>query len=90
MQLVNVTPLNAKNPILVYGVEAKSKKSVMPKAKAKAKTVKAEPKKSIKEAGLNCQIEMCAYYKAEARGFEPGCEMEDWLAAEAEIKNGCR
>ena len=27
----------------------------------------------------------CAYYKAEARGFEPGHEVEDWLAAEAEV-----
>ena len=27
----------------------------------------------------------CAYYKAEARGFEPGHEMEDWLAAESEV-----
>lgn len=26
----------------------------------------------------------CAYYKAEARGFKPGHEMEDWLAAETE------
>jgi len=29
----------------------------------------------------------CAYYKAEARGFEPGYEMEDWLAAEAEVQS---
>jgi hypothetical protein len=28
----------------------------------------------------------CAYYKAEARGFEPGYEMEDWLAAETEVQ----
>ena len=27
-----------------------------------------------------------AYYIAEARGFEPGYEMEDWLAAEAEVQ----
>ena len=27
-----------------------------------------------------------AYYKAEARGFEPGHELEDWLAAESEIR----
>lgn len=27
-----------------------------------------------------------AYYKAEARGFFPGYELEDWLAAEAEEK----
>ena len=26
-----------------------------------------------------------AYYRAEARGFEPGHEMEDWLAAESEV-----
>lgn len=27
----------------------------------------------------------CAYYKAQARGFEPGHELEDWLEAEAEL-----
>lgn len=27
----------------------------------------------------------CAYYKAKARGFEPGLEVEDWLEAEAEL-----
>lgn len=27
-----------------------------------------------------------AYYRAERRGFAPGCELEDWLAAEAEIE----
>ncbi|MDP3678080.1 MAG: DUF2934 domain-containing protein [Methylotenera sp.] len=27
----------------------------------------------------------CAYYKAEARGFESGHEVEDWLEAEAEL-----
>lgn len=26
-----------------------------------------------------------AYYRAERRGFEPGYELEDWLAAEQEI-----
>jgi len=28
-----------------------------------------------------------AYYHAEHRGFEPGHELEDWLAAEAEIQS---
>jgi hypothetical protein len=27
-----------------------------------------------------------AYYKAESRGFSPGYELDDWLAAEAEEK----
>jgi len=26
-----------------------------------------------------------AYYRAQKRGFARGCELEDWLAAEAEI-----
>jgi hypothetical protein len=26
-----------------------------------------------------------AYYRAEARGFATGYELEDWLAAEAEV-----
>jgi hypothetical protein len=31
------------------------------------------------------RIERAAYRRAEARGFEPGHELEDWLAAEREI-----
>ncbi|MGZ8270829.1 MAG: DUF2934 domain-containing protein [Methylophilus sp.] len=27
-----------------------------------------------------------AYYKAEARGYEPGHEIQDWIEAEAEIQ----
>lgn len=30
-------------------------------------------------------IATAAYFRAEQRGFAPGCEMEDWLAAEAEV-----
>ena len=30
------------------------------------------------------RIAESAYYKAEARGFSPGHELDDWLAAEAE------
>jgi hypothetical protein len=31
------------------------------------------------------RIAEVAYYRALQRGFEPGHEVEDWLAAEAEI-----
>jgi hypothetical protein len=30
------------------------------------------------------RIAVSAYYKAEARGYEPGHEIQDWLGAEAE------
>jgi Protein of unknown function (DUF2934) len=32
------------------------------------------------------QIAELAYFRALDRGFEPGHEMEDWLAAEAEFE----
>ncbi|RMD79607.1 MAG: DUF2934 domain-containing protein [Gammaproteobacteria bacterium] len=31
-------------------------------------------------------IAEAAYLRAEARGFVPGHELEDWLAAEAEVE----
>lgn len=31
------------------------------------------------------RIEVAAYYKALARGFAPGHELDDWLAAEKEV-----
>jgi hypothetical protein len=27
-----------------------------------------------------------AYYRAQSRGFEPGHELEDWIAAEKEVR----
>jgi hypothetical protein len=33
----------------------------------------------------HAMISECAYHRARARGFDPGHELEDWLAAEAEI-----
>lgn len=30
-------------------------------------------------------VSVCAYYKAERRGFEPGLELDDWLEAEKEF-----
>ena len=37
------------------------------------------------EAELERMIGEAAYYIAEQRGFEPGHELDDWLAAEAQI-----
>ena len=37
------------------------------------------------DARLQPQIAEAAYYRAERRGFAPGQEVEDWLAAEKEI-----
>ena len=37
--------------------------------------------------GRDGMIAVAAYYRAERRGFAPGHELEDWLAAAAEITN---
>lgn len=77
MQLSKVTPISAKNLIPVYGVESKVKvQQIKPKATTNFF--------SSNEDAI-CLIATRAYYKAEARGFEPGHEMDDWLAAEAEV-----
>jgi len=31
------------------------------------------------------RIAQAAYLRAERRGFAPGCELQDWLEAEAEV-----
>jgi hypothetical protein len=48
------------------------------------KSVRGKSKKLSKEL-INSRIALVAYYKAEARGYEPGHEIQDWLEAEAEI-----
>jgi hypothetical protein len=40
---------------------------------------------SIAKADFGAMIAERAYYRAEKRGFAPGYELEDWLAAEREI-----
>ena len=35
---------------------------------------------------LNKLIAEKAYYRAQQRGFEPGHELEDWIAAEKEVR----
>jgi hypothetical protein len=41
-----------------------------------------------KEAGVAAVrhqdlVAQAAYYEAEKRGFQPGCELDDWLLAES-------
>jgi len=63
-------------------------KKVAPGKVAPGKTATAQrsPKASSSvPADRESQVRMVAYLRAERRGFAPGYEVEDWLAAEAEI-----
>jgi DUF2934 family protein len=45
---------------------------------------------TVSEDELRAMIEREAYLRAERRGFEPGHEEEDWLAAEAQVRSTLR
>ena len=51
------------------------------KTAARRKAAPAVPSRDQRDA----MVRMAAYFRAEQRGFAPGNEWEDWLAAEAEI-----
>jgi Protein of unknown function (DUF2934) len=43
------------------------------------------PRMALTREGRHALIAEKAYLRAERRGFDPGHETEDWLAAEAEV-----
>jgi hypothetical protein len=56
-------------------------------AKARVRRTKppADPKKRPAGDDRLALIAQAAYFRSEHRGFQPGHELEDWLAAEAEV-----
>ena len=59
------------------------------KAASKPEAKKPVPRKSASPTPeeLWKQIAEAAYYRAKARDFAPGGEVQDWIEAEAEVKN---
>lgn len=56
------------------------------KPPAKPSIVKTEGRANLVPINLEEEIRRLAYLMSERRGFEPGHEAEDWLAAEREIR----
>jgi len=56
------------------------------KAARKPEIVKTEPRANLVPINLEDEIRRFAYLLSERRGFEPGHEAEDWLAAEREVR----
>jgi len=52
----------------------------------KPEIVKTESRSNLVPINLEDEIRRLAYLMSERRGFEPGHETEDWLAAEHEIR----
>lgn len=52
---------------------------------ARLEAVKTEPRNNVVPINLEDEIRKLAYLLSERRGFVPGHESEDWLAAESEV-----
>ena len=72
------------------------KSAVTPKLASRATTVAAKSTESeaatqtASVPALNAEerqklIAQAAYFRAEKRGFAPGCELQDWIEAEVEV-----
>jgi hypothetical protein len=48
------------------------------------------PAKRVSEDERRAMIARAAYFRAERRNFAPGQELEDWVAAEAEVDHHLR
>ena len=59
-------------------------RSAQPKATRAAKA-KAPERTTVSTEDRRAMIAEAAYLRAEGRGFAPGHETEDWLAAEVEV-----
>jgi|SoiMethySBSTD1v2_1073268.scaffolds.fasta_scaffold1017057_2 hypothetical protein len=57
------------------------------KSKPVAPQPDAKDAAEVSDAGIRKEIAKAAYQRAERRGFVPGHEVEDWLAAEAQVKS---
>ncbi|MEA3194901.1 MAG: hypothetical protein QOD26_3234 [Betaproteobacteria bacterium] len=69
---------------------AVKKQPAKPERRAKPRAVPlpvAEPRPDDGEGdNVTRRIAEAAYYRAQQRGFEPGHELEDWIAAEQEVR----
>ncbi|MCP5245833.1 MAG: DUF2934 domain-containing protein [Burkholderiales bacterium] len=64
-------------------IESQSKSS---NSRSTAKRTRTKTKSTKSKSDMQSLIAVAAYYKAQARGFTPGHELDDWLTAEKEIK----
>lgn len=65
---------------------AEARKAEPKKLNGKPEIVKTESRSNLVPINMDEEIRRFAYLLAERRGFEPGHEAEDWLAAETEIR----
>jgi hypothetical protein len=75
-----VVPLQKPESQKVEAKKTETKKAARPEI------VKTEPRANLVPINLEEEIRRLAYLLSERRGFEPGHDAEDWLAAEREVR----
>ena len=65
--------------------ESETAKTEARKTARKPEIVRTDGRASVVPINLEDEIRRLAYLYSERRGFEPGHESEDWLAAEREV-----
>ena len=92
---ISVTPLveATSNEVLASetngngtGSNHGAKKTVRKRIAAKPEIVKSDLRANLVPINFEEEIRRLAYLMAERRGFEPGHEADDWLAAEREVR----
>jgi len=69
---------------------AENKKAETRKPARKPEIVKNDVRANLVPINVEDEVRRLAYLLSERRGFEPGHEAEDWLAAEREIRQRYR
>ncbi len=89
MSAVETTPENGSAVLTAAKpaeVENKEMMSTGRKSTRKPEIVKTESRSNVVPINLEDEIRRLAYLMSERRGFVPGHETEDWLAAEHEVR----
>jgi len=73
------------NSIVDSSLRAGAPDAVSESATPAAKSGAAAATVAAADSSRQQRIAVSAYYRAEARGFAPGHELDDWLAAEREL-----
>jgi hypothetical protein len=71
---------------LAASTRTEPKKTQSKRPTRKPEIVRTEPRANLVPINVEDEIRRLAYLLSERRGFEPGHESEDWLAAEHEIR----
>ncbi len=87
----SVTPTNpvpvaeTAAPVQTAVAESEAMNTAPRRTSKRPEIVKTEPRANVVPINLEDEIRRLAYLYSERRGFEPGHEGEDWLAAEREV-----